>query len=75
MTKLTQSYLFTTALLVVFFELAFLKPAHAYIDLGSASYAFSVLIAVLVSVPFVLKTFWAKLTSRIQGLLHRKRSE
>ena len=62
-------------MLVVFFELAFLKPAHAYIDLGTASYAFSVLIAVICSVAFALKIFWGKIVSRIHGLLHRKRSE
>lgn len=37
------------------------KPAYAYVDPGTASYAFQVLAGVVLGGVFVVKTYWGKL--------------
>lgn len=46
-----------TAALVLLFQ----APAHAYIDAGSGSYIFQVLIGVLVGGAVAIKVFWQKI--------------
>lgn len=48
--------------------LALSAPAHAYIDPGSGSYAFQVIIAGIMGAVFSIKLFW----TRIKALFVRK---
>lgn len=62
------------ALLVIFLELGVLKPAHAYIDPGTGSYIFSVLIALVCGAGYALKTFWGRIITFFHGMT-KKRGE
>lgn len=45
------------------------ETAHAYLDPGSGSYIFQMILAVLVSAVFALKVYWKKLTSFLSQLV------
>jgi hypothetical protein len=51
------------------FWLALAPPAHAYIDPGTGSYVFQILIAAVVGAAFSIKLFWR----RIKGFFTGKR--
>ena len=44
------------------------KPAHAYIDAGSGSYALQIAIAFLLGSVFSAKLYWAKVKASVRGL-------
>ena len=45
------------------------KPAHAYIDVGSATFFIQILIASALGGLFTLKVFWHRLLGRISRLM------
>lgn len=49
--------------------LAFLP---GYLDPGTGSYVLQVLIAALVGLAFIIKTYWARIKHGIQKLFHRE---
>ena len=48
------------------------SDAMAYIDLGSGSYLFQIIIASLLSILFTLKIYWKKLIAMVKNLFSRK---
>jgi len=58
------------ALFVLYFAMAAM-PAHAYIDPGSGSFIFQVVVGGLLGAAFAIKTFWR----RILGFFSRKPRE
>jgi hypothetical protein len=54
-------------ILVASLQMVFTPPAHAYLDPGTGSYIFQLLIAGIVGFAFVIKVFW----SRIKGFFTR----
>lgn len=53
--------------LVMLLHIVFALPAHAYLDPGTGSYIFQLLLAGIVGLAFVIKVFW----SRIKGFFTR----
>jgi len=54
-------------ILVALLQVIFTPPAHAYLDPGTGSYIFQLLIAGVVGLAFVIKVFWG----RIKGFFTR----
>lgn len=52
--------------------LAIALPAHAYLDPGSGSYMFQMVIAAMVGGLFSLKLFWHNLVGFFSGILKKK---
>ncbi len=60
---------------IFFFTLYFLlinKMAFAYLDPGSGSYLFQLLIAAFIGAIFSLKLYWKKFSTCVKKLLGRK---
>lgn len=58
------------ALLAVFTAvfLAFPTDANAYLDPGTGSYLFQILIASLIGAAFAIKIFWKRIAEWVKGL-------
>ncbi|GAB4284838.1 MAG: hypothetical protein Kow0029_31540 [Candidatus Rifleibacteriota bacterium] len=63
------------ACLVIIFGISFPLAAHAYIDPGTGSFVFQLLISALVGGIFILKTYWQKLKNWIYGSKSMKSDE
>jgi hypothetical protein len=59
--------LLSIMILVALLQVIFTPPAHAYLDPGTGSYIFQLLIAGVVGLAFVIKVFWG----RIKGFFTR----
>ena len=63
---------------LMIFLLAFfldVQEANAYLDPGTGSYIFQVLIAVLLGTIFSLKAFWTKVKQIVISLFKKKKTE
>jgi hypothetical protein len=67
-------YFIVLVLLVLLFSSIFAQKAEAYLDPGTGSYIFQILIASVVGGLFVIKTFWAKITAFIKSLFSNKKA-
>ena len=65
--------LLTTCLLVTLLYLAFPPFAHAYLDPGTGSYIFQLIMAGLVGFLFVIKIYWGRIRGFFTGLFSRDR--
>lgn len=52
--------------------LLFPVSAHAYLDAGSGSYILQVILALVLSSGFLLKSFWIKIINSVAGLFTKK---
>ena len=59
-------------LLVILFVLLFTRSAWCYIDPGTGSYLFQILIAAAVAVGFALKMFWSKIVNFFRRIFNRR---
>lgn len=50
------------------------NPAYAYIDPGSGSYLFQIMLASLVGAVFAVKTYWVKIKEIARKLFHKDAS-
>ena len=72
---------FLTRFLVIFlfcflFNIAVSNRAYAYLDLGTGSYIFQMIIAVFIGGLFALKLFWGKVKNFFSNLFSgREKSE
>lgn len=65
----------TTLLLSVFLLLGlFVTCAYAYLDPGSGSYLFQIMLASLVGAAFAVKTYWIKIKEIFRKLFHKNPS-
>jgi hypothetical protein len=55
-------------LLLILASFVFAGPAHAYLDPGSGSYIFQLIIAALVGLAFVIKTHWQRIKAFLRKL-------
>ena len=62
----------TTALLLAPLLAASPAPAEAYLDPGTGSYVFQILVATAVSLGFILKAYWRRL---VEFVTHRCRGD
>jgi len=69
--KATASLMLSVALIAGFFFTLSIKPAHAYIELGSVGFLLQMLIASAFGAVFTLKIYWrntiSKVFARIRG--------
>jgi hypothetical protein len=63
----TLPLLGTVLLLLVIGE----RPAEAYIDPGTASYAFQVIAGAVLGGVFLVRTYWQRLVSTVRSLVSR----
>ncbi len=61
----------TFAVLLLYF-LVFPQKAYAYLDPGSASYFFQMIIAALLGVFFTIKLYWIKIKIFFKKTIYRK---
>jgi len=52
----------------------FPTPAHAYLDPGTGSYLFQIMLASLIGAAFAIKTYWIKIKKFLSDLLRKKSS-
>ena len=57
---------------IILFLIIFPKQVLAYLDPGTGSYVFQILIAVLLGSAFAIKIFWVKIINFIKKLFSRK---
>ena len=53
--------------------LLFPRNAYGYIDPGTGSYVFQILIAAFVAVSFAVKVYWHKIKKFVGGLFSKKK--
>ena len=59
-------------LLAVLAALCFPQPIQAYIDPGTGSYVFQIIIAAFVAVSFMVKVYWHKIKGFFRRLFAKK---
>ncbi len=59
-------------LLAVLVVLCLPLPVHAYIDPGTGSYVFQIIIAAFVAVSFMIKVYWHKIKAFFSRLFVKK---
>lgn len=70
--NLTKKSIRVILLLSIFIFIGF-RSAHSYIDLGSGSYFFQILIATLLGVLFTVKTYWKKMKTFLSNLFSKEK--
>ena len=63
--------------IVAFFVYGFLvfpKPVYAYIDPGTGSYFFQIVIGFLFGAMFLVKTFWKKILTTIHSIKIKRKT-
>jgi hypothetical protein len=50
------------------------RPAHAYVDPGTASYLFQLIAGAVLGVVFVLRTYWNRIVTSVRSLVSRDAS-
>lgn len=53
------------AILLFLFNFIFIVNAYAYLDPGTGSYIFQIIIASLIGTIYLIKTFWKNIKSRL----------
>lgn len=62
-------------MLVTLLHVAFAPPAYAYLDPGTGSYIFQLLIAGAVGLAFVIKIFWGRIKGFFGNLFSRDKEQ
>ncbi len=63
----------STRVILLFMSLVFFhENAHAYIDPGTGSYFFQLLIGALLAAGFAIKIYWSRLKKAVAGLFKPK---
>ena len=71
MTKVTRLPLLSIVLLLLVISE---RPAHAYIDPGTASYVFQVIAGAVLGGVFLLRTYWTRVVTSVRSLVSRDAS-
>jgi len=72
---LNYKHLRLSFVIIIFFCLIFSRKVYAYLDPGTGSYIFQMIIAILIGVTFSIKIFWRKVKTFIANLLSRRKNE
>jgi predicted Kef-type K+ transport protein len=69
----------STSLVVLFFTIGLLLSlletrAYAYIDPGTGSYLFQIMVASLIGAGFAIKTYWSRIKKFVKNLLRKNSS-
>ena len=63
--------LLTTFLLALTLSFGFPASVHAYLDPGTGSYIFQIVLAAIVGLGFVIKVYWKKITGFFTGIFSK----
>jgi len=66
------NYALAISAALIVFQFILVQNAYAYLDLGSGSYIFQLIIGALLGVLFSLKVFWTRIKQRLLGLFFGK---
>jgi hypothetical protein len=66
--------LFYGLFLIVVFQLTLSQNAFAYLDPGTGSYVYQVLVAAIIGGLFTIKTFWRKIMNFFENILSKKQA-
>lgn len=72
---MTLGRILTICTLAALLQMVFTPPAHAYLDPGTGSYIFQLLLAAVVGLAFVVKVFWGRIKSFFSRLLSKNHAE
>jgi hypothetical protein len=72
---MTLGRITTICTLAALLLMIFTPPAHAYLDPGTGSYIFQLLLAAVVGLAFVIKVFWSRIKSFFSRLLSRNQAQ
>ncbi len=72
--KLTKKSIRVILLLSIFIFIGY-RNSYSYIDLGSGSYFFQILIATLFGVLFTVKTYWKKIKIFLTNLFSKEKNK
>jgi hypothetical protein len=50
-------------------------PVHAYLDPGTGSYVFQLLLASIVGLAFIVRVFWSRIKASVSRLFSRSKGE
>jgi hypothetical protein len=67
--------LLTICFFLMFFRFVFPSFAYAYLDPGSGSYIFQLILAGIVGLAFLIKVYWNKVKAFFVGLFSRDRTD
>ncbi|MBI4845579.1 MAG: hypothetical protein HY810_03780 [Candidatus Omnitrophica bacterium] len=72
-----MSHKFFTVILIfiMLFSDMLTKKAYAYLDPGTGSYVFQVIIAFFVGALYIIKLFWARIACFIKSLFLKKKKK
>jgi hypothetical protein len=62
-------------MLVTLLYVAFPPPAYAYLDPGTGSYIFQLLLAGIVGLAFLIKVFWGRIKGFFAGLFSKDQEQ
>lgn len=62
-------------LCILFFSDVLNRRAYAYLDSGTGSYLFQLIIGALIGGLFAVKLFWRRILSFFRDLFHKKKEE
>ena len=71
-TDMLRRVAFSVCLLTISLYLFFPSSAHAYLDPGTGSYIFQLLLAGIVGFLFILKVYWKKIKAFFTSLVSRE---
>jgi len=66
--------LFSGLFLIVVFQVILSQNAFAYLDPGTGSYVYQVLVAAIIGGLFTIKTFWRKIMNFFEKILSNKQA-
>ncbi len=72
---MTLGRILTICTLAALLQMVFTPPAHAYLDPGTGSYIFQLLLAAVVGLAFVIKVFWGRIKSFFSRLFSKNHAE
>ena len=74
MIKRAVSFFLAVFLASAFIFMVTIKPAHAYIEAGSLSFAIQILVASFFGALFMLKVYWSNVTGKLSRFVAKIRS-
>jgi hypothetical protein len=66
-----RSLLLTSCLLVIILIFGFPSSTHAYLDPGTGSYIFQLILAAIVGLGFVVKIYWKRIRAFFTGMFSK----
>jgi hypothetical protein len=72
---MTLARMLAISILVTLLALVLAPPAYAYLDPGTGSYIFQLLIAAVVGLAFLIKVFWSRIKGFFTNLFTRNQEQ